>query len=75
MFVKTLCFTNLDLYKKEEWPNKMWSPAVGEMVESKSGAILKIVRITHCIEKNEPYLKVELHAINEGHFKHLMGRL
>lgn len=42
------CFTDLDRFQREEWPTTMCcKPQVGEYVESKSRARLRIVSITH----------------------------
>jgi|WetSurSiteA1Bulk_404760.scaffolds.fasta_scaffold87985_2 hypothetical protein len=70
--IKGICHTNLDAYRREEWPNTfIIVPNRGDNVESSSGNILKIVSITHCIAKNDftlpkikcgdPFLRIELH--------------
>lgn len=70
------CHTNLDNYDREEWPKVFVSvPRVGECVKSQSGKILKVVRVTHCISKEEvglmhhksmPQIEVELHKVIGG---------
>jgi hypothetical protein len=70
--IKGYCFTNLDDYKKEDWPDKFCiEPQIDHKVRSKSGIVLYIAVITHCIadcdlymmniKKDEPYLRIELH--------------
>jgi hypothetical protein len=63
MLIRTVCHTNLDDYKKQEWPSSMCSPKVGDSVKTKSGLDkLKIVYITHCEDKEGiPYLEIELY--------------
>jgi hypothetical protein len=76
MLAKVCCVTNIDSYKCEDWPTLMWNPKIGDLVESKKGHLLKIVQVTHCISKinpGEPYIQVELHAINEEHWKLIMS--
>ena len=69
--MKVYCRTNLDNYKREEWPKVMCCrPMIGDRVEAKNGQSLKVVGITHSIERTvnnpctgnnvEPYLIVEL---------------
>lgn len=63
------CFTNIDQFKDVHWPRvAARPPTVGESVEgygwnsNEVRARLRIVAITHCIDKNnQPYLRVELH--------------
>ena len=63
------CFTNLDDFRQEKWPDTMTCrPLVGDSVSADSGKRLKIVRITHMpgrhrsgISSHGPYLKLELH--------------
>jgi len=73
--IEAYCFTNLDEYKREKWPDKFVAlPRIGDRVQAESGRVLKIVSITHAMRKqttNEgtnhcmfvmvPYLRVELH--------------
>ncbi len=48
------CRTNLDDYKREQWPVEMVvRPIVGDRIESKSGKVLKIVSITHAIREEK----------------------
>lgn len=67
---KYVCFTNIDEYKREEWPTDfVFPPQVGNYVQSDSGKWLKVVSITHCYRKDTfhdldvtgPYVKIELH--------------
>ena len=70
------CRTNLDDYDREVWPEVFVSvPRVGECVQSQSGKILKVVRVTHCIREEEvglmhrkmlPQIIVELHKVAGG---------
>lgn len=58
------CFTNLDEFKREEWPKKFVTvPSVGDFVESRSGYRLKVISITHTTYRNSstPMILVELH--------------
>lgn len=68
------CFTNLDGYERERWPQTMaCRPQLGDAVESVSGKVLKVVRVTHAVTALRdaatgiavggfaPCLKVELH--------------
>ena len=69
--IKVRCRTNLDDFKREQWPNTfVCRPEEGDKVQAKSGAVLKICNITHAMEdpifvernrKPEPYLIIELH--------------
>lgn len=48
MTIRVSCFTNIDEYKQEAWPEKMiCRPVVGDWVQSHSGKKLQIVAITH----------------------------
>ena len=65
------CFTNLDDFKRTEWPsNFAFPPRIGDRVASVSGdRELKVVGVTHCTIKYErdgvqmtrPGIRVELH--------------
>jgi hypothetical protein len=67
------CFTNLDEYHRERWPEVFVAvPREGECVRAESGKILKVVRVTHYMiegrEKNgwgeterRSRIRVELH--------------
>ncbi len=45
--VKVHCFTNLDDFKRQEWPNNLVAvPRVGDHVEAKSRMCLRIAAIT-----------------------------
>lgn len=67
--IKVACFTNIDDYKREEWPQVFCCvPVVGNSVVSKAGKVLKIVQISHCIDRishpdhhDRPYLRIDLH--------------
>jgi hypothetical protein len=46
--IKVRCRTNLDEFKREDWPQTMvCRPIVGDRVESKDGRQLRVVGITH----------------------------
>lgn len=62
------CFTNLDEYRREEWPTCFVAvPRVGERIEAKeSERSLRVVCVTHCertsgASRGMPTLKIELH--------------
>lgn len=70
------CFTNLDEWKREEWPTVFAAvPRVGECVRATSRRYLKVVRVTHYEHREmnpigaiqspypriEPRIEVELH--------------
>lgn len=58
MEVDVKCHTNIDAYKHENWPRTFQCrPEVGDLVESASGKVLKIVQLTH----SKGHLNVELH--------------
>jgi len=49
--IEGYCRTNLDEYKREEWPTVFVAvPRVGEWVQSKSNKILKVCRVVHKIK-------------------------
>jgi len=58
--------TNLDDYRREVWPDVFVEvPRIGACIKSGSGKILKVVRITHCVERDEidnpyPYIEIEV---------------
>jgi hypothetical protein len=64
--VKVECFTNLDDFKRVEWPTEMTvRPQVGDFVEGRMGnrrPRLRIVSLTH-MQRDEvgSILQVELH--------------
>jgi len=70
--IKGHCFTNLDDYKRVDWPRVfVVVPREGDQVESMDRKkILKVCGITHCskkeidkyspIDREEPYIEVEL---------------
>ena len=59
--IEGYCFTNIDEYKRETWPTAFaWPPQSGEWVQSESGKILKVVKVTHTVEGK---LRVELHKV------------
>jgi hypothetical protein len=63
------CFTNLDEFKRCEWPEKFaFPPRIGDRVESVDGRReLKVVGVTHVTRKiygsgeTSPAIRVELH--------------
>lgn len=66
--IKAICYTNLDDYKREEFPKLFVAlPNKGDYVQAESGKTLKVVAITHCFRESattfpaQPYIKVELH--------------
>lgn len=62
--IPCICFTNLDEFAREQWPNFVaCRPIVGDKVESSSGKQLKVCAITHSMSqgKNFPVLRIELH--------------
>ena len=64
--IEGYCRTNLDDYKKEEWPEIFVAvPRIGEYVKSKTGKILKVCGITYysILEKNVTTYKSELESL------------
>lgn len=65
MTIRAECFTNIDAYKREDWPMTFVAvPRKGERVRSKGGKTLQVVEVTHCggsYGGEEPYVRVELH--------------
>ncbi len=60
--IKASCFTNLDVYALEEWPIRFcYPPREQDRVQAKSGKTLTVVKVTHCIGHDGPYIRVELH--------------
>jgi hypothetical protein len=64
--VSARCFTNLDKFKREEWPIVFAAvPQKGDKVASKAGVELRVVGVTHSQNIVEgdvaPYIMVELH--------------
>lgn len=65
------CFTNLDDFKRFEWPEKFaFPPRIGDRVQSVDGSReLKVVGVTHVMCKDHsdpsgrryPAIRVELH--------------
>lgn len=68
---KGSCFTNLDDFKRMEWPEEFaFPPRIGDRVESVDGKReLKVVGVTHLMRKDfsdpqgrrYPAIRVELH--------------
>ena len=70
--IKGHCSTNIDRGKHERWPEKFVAvPSIGDRVEARSGASLKVVGITHTMVDirddhdghiicSEPGIRVEL---------------
>lgn len=66
--IKGYCHTNIDQYKREEWPTEFVAvPLVGDSVEAKSGKTLRVCAITHKMSPlaKEPMVKIEL-WLHEG---------
>ena len=66
MIVKGKVYTALDDYQRETWPTVFAEvPKIGSYLKSKSGKILKVVRITHSIHNwtynDDPLIEIELH--------------
>ncbi|KKM83861.1 hypothetical protein LCGC14_1305140 [marine sediment metagenome] len=62
------CRTNLDGYKREQWPVEMIvRPLVGDPVKSLSGRTLKIISVTHATRKGRAVSSVDniLHPVLE----------
>ena len=56
-----ICYTYNKSYKKEKWPEYFLRiPNKGDYISSENGKCLKVGRIIHDIENNEPYILVEL---------------
>ena len=51
--IKVSCFTNLDDYRRRQWPQELYCrPMLGDYVRSVDGDVeLKIVRIVHTVGK------------------------
>lgn len=63
MFISGKVTTNLDEYRSEKWPSVFVEiPRIGSYIKSSSGKLLKVVRITHCIESpvRIPYIEIEV---------------
>jgi hypothetical protein len=68
MNIPVHCHTNLDDYKREDWPETFCvAPRVGDCVQSRDRQVLKIVQITHLMSRESrpsderPGLSIELH--------------
>jgi hypothetical protein len=66
--IKGYCFTNLDSYSREEWPEYFVAvPREGEWIKAKSGRILTVAKVTHEYSVSvpggepRPRIRVELH--------------
>lgn len=66
------CATNLDEYKKEQWPKVFVAvPRPGERVQAESGRSLKVAKVTHMSKfmgeydehKEVPFIAIELHKV------------
>lgn len=56
--MKIICFTNIDNYRFEKWPDELpIAPVIGDYIEAESGRVLQVVARTH----TKHYLKIELH--------------
>ena len=64
MLIHGKVITNLDAYKNETWPPVFVEvPKIEKSyIRSKSGVVLKVVRITHCVFTvgNDPYIEIEV---------------
>jgi len=49
-FIKVICYTNLDKYHNDAWPEWMINPKPGDKVQSNTGTILRICDITHLFD-------------------------
>ena len=50
--IKGYCFTNLDGFENESWPEEFVAiPREGERIESKNYKELKVVKITHTMRE------------------------
>lgn len=59
IMIKIICFSNLDEYKAQEWPDQLPAvPKVGQWLQAKSGKRLRIVNTTWLYSGE---LEVELH--------------
>jgi len=65
--VRYKCHTNVDAGRNQEWPTDfVYPPKLGESVRSEGGYTLKVVDLTHCVERSKPertlipYVLVEL---------------
>jgi len=68
---KGSCFTNLDDFKRCEWPEEfVFPPRIGDRVQSIDGSReLKVISVTHVMRKDlsdsehrrYPAIRVELH--------------
>jgi hypothetical protein len=66
--IRATCFTNLDDYRRSEWPNKFLEvPRVGDYVADDRGRRLRVISITHKMikdlntEQMVPSIFIELH--------------
>ena len=70
--IKGYCRTNLDNYRLENWPKSFVAvPREGDWVQSESGKILRVCKVTHkmtkvqnydgsSVRESEPEIEVEL---------------
>lgn len=68
MTIRAHCHTNLDDFKRCEWPDEFLAvPRVGDYVEAADGKRLRVCAITHLVippgrlGKPGPCIRVELH--------------
>ena len=70
--IRGYCFTNLDEYQREEWPQTFAAiPHIGDRREAKSKRSLRVIAVTHYVANvvtglsacpiEEPRIRVELH--------------
>lgn len=71
--IEAACRTNLDDYQREKWPTEFVAlPRLGDWVEAESGVRLRVVGVTHRMDRpgpgqcgaSVPVIEVELHRIN-----------
>lgn len=57
--IKGYCFTNIDEYKFEKWPDEFQCPPrVGDRIAARSKRSLKVIEVTH---EYDGVLLIELH--------------
>jgi len=58
------CFTNLDGYEREEWPQFMVGiPNRGDRVEARSRRSLAVIAVTHVVADGVPMIKVAAQGV------------
>jgi len=66
--IRVRCFTNLDDYHRTFWIDSVCCrPIIGDRVMSKCNQkSLKIVGITHQVDEEGPFLRLELHRDSDN---------